>query len=110
MPHLVWGYTDEKDFETVKARYQRSLKNQFEQLRKKNCPHIGKPCIGCDCISYVEPVAPYKDLTGELWLERAIASILHKPFTEPFMVHWWLARCRKEAFKERDFIIMEEKS
>jgi len=102
-----WYYTEEKDFDNAKERYKLSIKNQYEHLRKTTCPLIGKPCIGCDCTSYIEPIQPFKDLVCEdHWLfDRWYAKVFNKPYTEPFTYYYWLARCRKNVFKENDFIV-----
>lgn len=108
MPHVVYGHEDEDAFENAKIRYQKLLTKQISDLRKCTCPIIGKPCIGCDCLAYREPVAPYKSLTGELPLERWISKILNVPFVEPYYVYYWLARCNKGVFEQGQFQLTSE--
>ena len=62
LPSGWWYHTDEKDFDDAKERYKRSLDNQYAHLHLTICPLINKPCIECNCTSYVEPVPPYKDI------------------------------------------------
>jgi hypothetical protein len=104
MPHVIFGTQDETVFEKSKVRYEAGLKRQIEHLKKTSCPLIGKPCIACDCTAYIEPVKPYKSLTGEMWFERWLAKILNVPFVEPYEFYFYLARCRKDVFSEYGFI------
>lgn len=98
MPNWIIGHSDEKNFEVVKERFERGLKNQFIFLRKTTCPIIGKSCIGCDCSAYNEPVHPWKSLTNELKFEKWIAKLFNQPFTEPYLIHMELATCNKKIF------------
>jgi hypothetical protein len=101
MPSAWWYHTDEKIFENAKERYAERLKNKFEHLRKTECPLIGKPCIGCDCTSYVEPVHPIKSFVyKDQWVfERWIANVFNKPYPEPYTYDYEFMRCRKNVFK-----------
>lgn len=87
--------TDKEQFEKWKNNFEEKKREQIKLLRSKICPQINAPCIGCDCLSYVEPdiwtveceMHPFLK-----WLTKGKTSLIGRKG------EWKLARCYKEVF------------
>ena len=87
-------HPDKEQFEKWKALYEEKKKKQYAELRAKICPHLGKPCIGCDCLSFEESWISY----DEYDITPLVMWLLNREKMVGYKGRYELAQCKKGVF------------